>query len=202
MYTPTLHPCYFRGFEYMYCTYYMAHGSVHKMARSDWLVTGQYFRVRTCEMDPVRWTARNIAHATLCLDFVNLLLWSFLMSDDSEHSKSEFYYPNETEQVPQKESDQDFLANKENVDSLAKFRFIDEQQAPKIRLRRTWMSGQGFVKIRTRWESLKTYLGRSWTSYFVNFFQTSEKPMATITNWEHLLHFRGVSNAIWVARGR
>ena len=59
------------------------------------------------------------------------------MSDDSKHSKSEFYYPNETEQVPQKESDQDFLANKENVDSLAKFRFIDEQQAPKIRLRRT-----------------------------------------------------------------
>ena len=37
----------------------MAHGSVHKMARSDWLATGPYFRVRTCEMDPVRWTAPN-----------------------------------------------------------------------------------------------------------------------------------------------
>ena len=37
----------------------MAHGSVHKMARSDWLVTGPYFRVRTREMDPVRWTAPN-----------------------------------------------------------------------------------------------------------------------------------------------
>ena len=111
--------------------YYMAHRSVHKMAHSDWLVTAPYFRVRTCEMDLVRWTARNIAHATLCLDFVNLLLWSFLMSDDSEHSESEFYYPNETDQVPQKESDQEFLANWENVDSLAKFRsFMDEQQAP------------------------------------------------------------------------
>ena len=38
---------------------YMAQGSVHKMARSDWLVTGPYFRVRTREMDPVRWTAPN-----------------------------------------------------------------------------------------------------------------------------------------------
>ena len=39
--------------------YYMAHGSVHKMVRSDWLVAGPYFRVRTREMDPVRWTAPN-----------------------------------------------------------------------------------------------------------------------------------------------
>ena len=39
--------------------YYMAHGSVHKMVRSDRLVAGPYFRVRTREMDPVRWTAPN-----------------------------------------------------------------------------------------------------------------------------------------------
>ena len=39
--------------------YYMAHGSVHKMVRSDWLVAGPYFRVRTREMDQVRWTAPN-----------------------------------------------------------------------------------------------------------------------------------------------
>ena len=48
--------------EHIHCNiffYYMAHGSVHKMARSDWLVTGPYFRVRTREMDPVRWTAPN-----------------------------------------------------------------------------------------------------------------------------------------------
>ena len=68
----------------------MAHRSVHKMARSDWLVTGPYFRVRTCEMDPVRWTAPN----NLCRKLRSCMSHSGCVILTESEESSRIYYRN------------------------------------------------------------------------------------------------------------
>ena len=57
--------------------YYMAHRSIHKMAHSDWLVTGPYFRVRTGEMDCSEYFMQKVVveHVALWVCYFDWIWW-------------------------------------------------------------------------------------------------------------------------------
>ena len=71
------------------------------MVRSDWLIFGQDFTVRTITMETVRFVYFFCSLLKAKYSFKRLLFLRFIFTDNMEddkeyaHSPSEFYYPDE-----------------------------------------------------------------------------------------------------------